>query len=61
MAKIGLKNLRYSVLDANDNVTTASTFGKAIERFLSKRIPLNYMLMILLQKAIILSRKARLI
>lgn len=31
MAKIGLKNLRYSVLDANDNVTTASTFGKAID------------------------------
>lgn len=31
MAKIGLRNLRYSKLDESDNVTTASTFGKAID------------------------------
>ena len=30
MAKIGLRNLRYSVLDEDDKVTTAKTFGKAI-------------------------------
>lgn len=31
MAKIGLRNLRYSKLDTSDNVTTASNFGKAID------------------------------
>ena len=31
MARIGLKYLRYSKLDANDNVTTASNFGKAVD------------------------------
>lgn len=31
MARIGLKNFRYSVLDSNDVVTTPSTLGKAID------------------------------
>ena len=31
MAKIGLRNLRYSVLDAQENVTTPSNFGKAVD------------------------------
>lgn len=31
MAKIGLKNLRYSLLDENDNVTTPASFGKAVD------------------------------
>lgn len=31
MAKIGLRNLRYSKLDAKDQVTTASNFGKAVD------------------------------
>lgn len=31
MAKIGLKNLRYSKLDENDNVTTPASFGKAVD------------------------------
>ena len=31
MARIGLKYLRYSVLDENDAVTTPSTFGKAVD------------------------------
>lgn len=31
MAKIGLRNLRYSKLDENDAVTTPLTFGKAVD------------------------------
>ena len=31
MARIGLKYLRYSVLDENDAVTTVDTFGKAVD------------------------------
>lgn len=31
MARIGLKNFRYSVLDENDAVTTPKTLGKAID------------------------------
>lgn len=31
MARIGLKNFRYSVLDSNDVVTAPSTLGKAID------------------------------
>lgn len=31
MARIGLKYLRYSPLDEQDNVTTPSTFGKAVD------------------------------
>lgn len=31
MANIGLKNLRYSKLDAQDQVTTASNFGRAVD------------------------------
>lgn len=31
MAKIGLKNFRYSLLDENDEVTTPKSFGKAID------------------------------
>jgi phi13 family phage major tail protein len=31
MAKIGLRNLRYSKLDENDNVTTPASFGKAVD------------------------------
>lgn len=30
MAKIGLKNIKYSVLDEKDEVTTAKSFGKAV-------------------------------
>ena len=31
MARIGLKYLRYSVLDENDAVTTVKSFGKAVD------------------------------
>ncbi len=31
MAKIGLKNLRYSKLDDKDQVTTPASFGKAVD------------------------------
>ena len=31
MARIGLKNFKYSVLDENDAVTTPKTLGKAID------------------------------
>lgn len=31
MARIGLKYLRYSVLDAQDNVNAPKTFGKAVD------------------------------
>lgn len=31
MAKIGLKNFKYSVLDENDEVTTAKSLGKAVD------------------------------
>lgn len=31
MARIGLRNLRYSKLDASDKVTTATSFGKAVD------------------------------
>ena len=31
MANIGLRNLRYSKLDEDDNVTTPSNFGKAVD------------------------------
>jgi phi13 family phage major tail protein len=31
MAKIGLKNLRYSKLDETDKVTTPASFGKAVD------------------------------
>jgi phi13 family phage major tail protein len=31
MAKIGLKNFRYSKLDADENVTTPATLGKAVD------------------------------
>ena len=31
MARIGLKYLRYSVLDENDAVTTGKSFGKAVD------------------------------
>ena len=31
MARIGLRYLRYSVLDENDNVVKPSTFGKAVD------------------------------
>lgn len=30
MAKIGLKNFKYSLLDENDEVTTPKSFGKAV-------------------------------
>lgn len=31
MARIGLRNFRYSILDDNENVTTPKTLGKAID------------------------------
>lgn len=31
MARIGLKNFRYSILDENDNVTTPESLGKAVD------------------------------
>ena len=31
MAKIGLRNFRYSKLDESDNVTTPASFGKAVD------------------------------
>ena len=31
MARIGLKNFRYSLLDENEKVTTPKTLGKAVD------------------------------